>query len=63
MEKDRPPFEYKGFRYGISIIGQTVHFYTEKTIQQGKPQILLKDCKTIGQAHSAIKILIDKKTR
>ena len=50
--------EYKGFKYGLSKYGNEIHYYTEKTIKQGKPQIKLKAA-TVAEAEKEIHKIID----
>lgn len=55
-------FEYKGFKYGISVCGGTYHFYTEKLMRLGKPQQELK-AKKLEYVHREIKKMIDAKLK
>ena len=50
--------EYKGFKYGLSKCGDDIHYYTEKTIKQGKKQIKLK-AKTIAAAEKEVQKIIE----
>lgn len=50
--------EYKGFKYTLNKCGDDMHYWTEKTLKNGKKQIKLS-AKTIPQAEKEVQKIID----